>query len=152
MYCICIDIHIHIWTEKTCELNTGLTIHLVFPKSLAWQSIVFYFYEYKSFSYWVHHLMFFFQLLLISWMVTLSSCLICQIISFNLSPNEYVCVYAWTILGSAHAIDLQKMPSLTKKKSSFQMKLKIVTFATHALKSRCTHKGALFGADFGPET
>ena len=31
------------------------------------------------------------------WMVTLSSCLIWQIISFILSPNEYGCVYAWTM-------------------------------------------------------
>ena len=43
---------------------------------------------------------FFFQLLLISWMVTLSSCLIWQIISFILSPHEYGCVYAWTTLGN----------------------------------------------------
>ena len=33
-------------------------------------------------------------------MVTLSSCLIWQIISFILSPNEYGCVYAWTMLGN----------------------------------------------------
>ena len=32
-------------------------------------------------------------------MVTLSSCLIWQIISFILLPNEYGCVYAWTTLG-----------------------------------------------------
>ena len=31
--------------------------------------------------------------MLISWIVTPSSCLIWQIISFILSPNEYVCVY-----------------------------------------------------------
>ena len=30
-------------------------------------------------------------------MVTLSSCLIWQIISFILPPNEYGCVYAWTL-------------------------------------------------------
>ena len=33
-------------------------------------------------------------------MVTLSSCLIWQIISYILPPNEYVCVYAWTTLGN----------------------------------------------------
>ena len=37
--------------------------------------------------FWVRHLTLFFQLLLISWMVTLISCLIWQIISFNLPPN-----------------------------------------------------------------
>ena len=63
--------------------------------------------------YRVHHLTF--QLVFISWMVTLSSCLIWQIISFILSPNEYGCVYAWTKLGSVPAINLQKMPILAKK-------------------------------------
>ena len=48
-------------------------------------------------------------------MVTLSSCLIWQISSFILSPNEYGCLYAWTRLGSGPAIDLQKMPILAKK-------------------------------------
>ena len=38
--------------------------------------------------------------MLISWMVTLNSCLIWQIISFILPPNEYGCVYAWKTLGS----------------------------------------------------
>ena len=52
-------------------------------------------------------------------MVTLSSCLIWQIISFILPPNEYGCVYAWTTLGSGPAIDLQKMPILAKKKIVF---------------------------------
>ena len=50
----------------------------------------------------------FFQLVLISWIVTLSACLIWQIISFILPPSEYGCVYAWTTLGSGPAIDLQK--------------------------------------------
>ena len=59
--------------------------------------------------------MFFFQLVLISWMVTLSSCLIWQIISFTLPPNEYGCVYAWTMMGSVPAIDLEKMSILAKK-------------------------------------
>ena len=45
-------------------------------------------------------------------MVILSSCLIWQIISFILTLNEYGCVYAWTILGTGPAIDLQKMPIL----------------------------------------
>ena len=59
-------------------------------------------------------------------MVTLSSCLIWQIISFILPPNEYGCVYAWTTLGSGPTIDLQKMPILAKKKSSFQTKLILI--------------------------
>ena len=50
-------------------------------------------------KYWVHHLLFF-QLVLISRMVALSSCLIRQIISFILPPNEYGCVYSWTTLGN----------------------------------------------------
>ena len=61
--------------------------------------------------HWLRHLTFIFQLGLISWMVTLSSCLIWQIISFILPPNEYACVYAWTTLGSGPAIDSQKMPT-----------------------------------------
>ena len=42
-----------------------------------------------------------FQQVLISWMVTLSSCLIWQII---LPPNEYDCVYAWRTLGNIAAL------------------------------------------------
>ena len=42
-------------------------------------------------------------------MLTLSSCLIWQIISLILPPNEYGCVYAWTTLGNGRAIDLQKI-------------------------------------------
>ena len=48
-------------------------------------------------------------------MVTLSSCLIWQIISFILPPNEDSCVYAWTTLGSGTAVDLQKMAIVAKK-------------------------------------
>ena len=48
-------------------------------------------------------------------MVTLSSCLNWQIISFILPPNEYGCVYTRTMLRSGPAIDLQKMPILAKK-------------------------------------
>ena len=48
---------------------------------------------------------------------TLSSCLIWQIISFILSPNEYGCVYASL---SGPAIDLQKMPILAKKNHLFK--------------------------------
>ena len=46
-------------------------------------------------------------------MVTLSSCLIWQIISFILTPNKYGCGYAWTTLPKA--IDLKKIPILAKK-------------------------------------
>ena len=60
------------------------------------------------------------QLVLISCMVTLCSCLIWQIIGFIFPPNEYGCVYAWTTLGSGHAIDLQKMPILAKKNHLFR--------------------------------
>ena len=57
----------------------------------------------------------FFQLVLISWMVTLTSCLNWQKIRFILPPNEYSYLYAWTTLGSGPAIDLQKMSILAKK-------------------------------------
>ena len=55
--------------------------------------------------------------MLISWMVTLSSCLIWQIISFTFPPNEYGCVYAWTTLRSGPAIDLQKEDAKFGKKN-----------------------------------
>ena len=42
----------------------------------------------------------FFQLVLTSWMVTLSSCLIWQIISFIILLKEYGCIHAWTTLGN----------------------------------------------------
>ena len=43
--------------------------------------------------YWVRYLTFFFQLVFISGMATLSSCLIGQIISFIFPANEYGSVY-----------------------------------------------------------
>ena len=58
------------------------------------------------------HLTFVFQLVLISWLVTLSSCLIWHIICYILLSNEYGCVYASL---SGAAIDLQKVPILAKK-------------------------------------
>ena len=64
----------------------------------------------------VRHLTFFFKLVLISWMVTLSSCLIWQIISFIFPPNEYGCVYAWTTLGNIATLLLT---ILAKKKIIF---------------------------------
>ena len=101
--------------------------------------------------YRVRHLTFF-QLVLISWIVTLCSCLIWQIISFIYPPNEYGCVYASL---SESAIDLQKMPILTKKNNK-QKTTKIVAFGapktrTHTFKSRRTQNESLFGADFCPE-
>ena len=63
---------------------------------------------------------FFFQLVLLSWMIILSSCLIWQIISFILAQNEYGCVYAWTTLGSEPTIDLQKMTILGKNNYFFR--------------------------------
>ena len=52
-----------------------------------------------------------------------------QTISFTLPPNEYGWVYAWTTLGNDPANDLQKMPILAKKKSSFQMKFILILAA-----------------------
>ena len=49
-------------------------------------------------------------------MVTLSSCLIWQIIRFILPPNEYGCVYAWTTLGNIATLLL---PFMVKKKIIF---------------------------------
>ena len=48
-------------------------------------------------------------------MVILSSCLIREIISFFLPPNEYGGVYAWTTLEILQQIGLQKIPILAKK-------------------------------------
>ena len=67
----------------------------------------------------------FFQLVLISLVVTLISCLIWQIISCILPLNEYGYVYAWIMLGSGPAINLQKMLILAKI-LSFPMKLILI--------------------------
>ena len=48
-------------------------------------------------------------------MVTLSSSLIWQIISFILPSNEHGCVFACTTLESGPSIDLKKMAILAKK-------------------------------------
>ena len=64
------------------------------------------------FKYRVRHLTFFFELVLISWKVTLSSCLIGQIISFILSPNKYGCLCVWPTLESG--------PILAKKNHFFR--------------------------------
>ena len=58
--------------------------------------------------------------MLMSWTVTRSSCLIWQIISFILPLNEYACVWAWPTLGNGPALDLQKMPILTRKNHLFR--------------------------------
>ena len=76
--------------------------------------------------YRVRHLTFFFQLVLISWMVTLSSCLFWQIISFILPPNEYCCVYAWATLENIATDRLTEDADFGKKKSCFQMKLILI--------------------------
>ena len=70
-------------------------------------------------KYRVRHLTFFFQLVLISWMATLSSCLIWQIISFILPPNEYGCVYAWTALGNIATDRLTEDADFGKKNMIF---------------------------------
>ena len=105
------------------SLNILLSVQIFFWQFDNWIIFIFfkystleYFYCYKSFFlfiilikhifikfcifqsfflYWFHHLTSFFQQVLISWMVTLSSCLIWQIISFILPQNEYGCVYTW---------------------------------------------------------
>ena len=62
----------------------------------------------------------FFQLVFISWILTLSSCLICQIISFSLPSNEYVCVYAWTMLGKWACDRLTEDADFGKKNHFFR--------------------------------
>ena len=64
--------------------------------------------------------MFILQLVFISWMVTLGSCLIGQIISFILALNEYGCVCVWTILGNIATDRLTEDVDFGKKKSSFR--------------------------------
>ena len=95
-------------------------------------------------------------------MVTLSLCLIWQIISFILPPNEYGCVSASL---SGPAIDLQKMPILAKKITfSDEAHFDLVGYVNkqncriwgtenpHAyIEGRCTQNKSLFGADFSPE-
>ena len=56
--------------------------------------------------------------MIISWMVTLSSCLIWQI-SFILLSNEYGCVHAWTTLGNIATDRLTEDADLGKKKIIF---------------------------------
>ena len=111
---------------------------------------------FQKMYYWVRHLTFFFQLVLIS-------CLIWQIISFILPPNEYGCVYTWTMLESGPAIDLQKMPILAKRiifsyETHFDLggyvnKQNYRIWGTenpHAyIERRRTQNESLFGADFG---
>ena len=129
---------------KMVRSSLYINSHVFFCAVLLYSFPVFITAKYK-----VRHLTFF-LLVIISWMVTLSSYLIWQIISFILPPNEYGSVYAWITLGSRPAIDLQ-MPILTKK-SSFQMKLILILAPrTHTLKSRRIQNESLFGADFSPE-
>ena len=132
---------------------------------VAYNSSITYINSYFVRIYRVRHLTFFFQQVLISWMVTLSSCLIRQIISFILPPNEYGCVYAWTTLGSRPAIDLQKLPTLAKKiifsdEAHFDLggyvdKQNCHIWGTehpHAYIEKPTQPNeSLFGSDFGSE-
>ena len=112
----------------------------------------------------VRHLTFFFQLALILWMVTLSSCRIWQIICFILPLNEYGCVYAWTTLGNIAWDRLTEDADFGKKNHLFRWSwfwswrdaTKIVAFGvqktrTNSLKSWRTQNDSLFGANFGPE-
>ena len=62
----------------------------------------------------------FFQLVLISWMVKLSTCQIWQIINFILPPNEYGCVYVWTTLGYIATDSLTDDADFGKKNNLFR--------------------------------
>ena len=104
--------------------------------------------------YRVRHLTFFFQLVLISWMVTLRSCLIWQIISFILQPNEYGCVYTWTTLRNIATDRFTEDADFGKKiifsdEAHFDLSGYVnkqscriwgTETPTHTLKSRCTQK------------
>ena len=57
--------------------------------------------------------------MLISWIVTPSSCLIWHIISFILPPNEYGSVYAWTTLRNIARDQLTEYTDFGKKKIIF---------------------------------
>ena len=59
-------------------------------------------------------------------MVTLSSCLIWQIISF-IPPNEYGCVYAWTTLGNIATDQLIEDADFNKKLEALKYNLQILT-------------------------
>ena len=63
---------------------------------------------------------FFFQLVLILWMVTLKSYLIWKILSFILRPNKYGCVYAWTTLRNIATDRLAEDADFGKKNHLFR--------------------------------
>ena len=68
-------------------------------------------------EYRVRHLMLFFQLVLISWMVTLSSCLIWQIISFILPPKESIN----RIFCNLEAVDFGKKKIIFSDEANFDL-------------------------------
>ena len=99
-------------------------------------------------------------------MVTLSSCLIWQIISFILLPNEYGGVYAWTTLGNIatwRMIEwMMRMKIIFSDEAHFHLGGYVNSqncrlwgtkkTRTHSFKSRHTQNESLFVADFGPES
>ena len=107
IYYVCISLYFYFVLSDLIILNIYTVLHYIKLRTND---------SYLLALYKLRHLTFFFQLRLISWMRTLSSYLIWQIISFILPLNEYGYVYAWTRLESRPAIDLQKMSILTKKK------------------------------------
>ena len=56
-------------------------------------------------------------------MVTLSTCLIWQIISFILPPNEYGCGYAWTALGNITTLLWKSFADFGKKNHLYKWSL-----------------------------
>ena len=90
-------------------------------------------------------------------MATLSSCLIWQIISFILPPNEYGCVCASIRLAKWACDRLTEDADIGKKNHIFSEAhfdlggyVKKQNCRTHTLKSRIQNE-SLFDADFGPE-
>ena len=85
-----------------------------------------------------------------NYFVTLSSCLIGQIISFILSPNEYGCVLRLNnAVKYCERSTYRRCRFWQKKKSSFQMN-------GYVNKQNCRIWGTenpypYFGADFGPD-
>ena len=92
-----------------------------------------------------------FQLVLILWMITLSSCLISQINSFILPPSEYNCVYASTMLVNIATDRLTQVANFGKKKIIFSNETHF-ELGGYVNKHLGHRKPSLFGADFSSET
>ena len=149
-----------------CLIKSDKNYRNCYLKSLTVELYLSYIYFYFQMNFYrVRHITFF-QLELISWMLTLSSCLIWQIISFILPPKEYGCVYAWTTLENIATDRLTENAVFGKKKIIFSDEAHFDlggyvnkqncsiwgTENSHAyIAMQCNQNESLFGADFGSE-